>query len=191
MAVEVKMTFKISRVEGQPQFDSLPVAKIIDYPLEKRDYKPFAQAIVCINEEGFTIRIWAFEAQPERESSLRAVFALNPGDSERTVSVEVFPHRCVRFLVDGIAADVSAIRVHHFTGEDLQGLYWGATILLPHTLLVELYPNLCLESGAKVLGNFFKLSDGERPHCGSFFHVDFTQEPFALESLGDFLVVAF
>lgn len=29
----------------EPVWDALPVAKIIQYPLERADYKPFAQAL--------------------------------------------------------------------------------------------------------------------------------------------------
>ena len=47
------MDFKISLIEGQPVWDALPVGKIIYYPLEKRDYRPFAQARMCVNETDF------------------------------------------------------------------------------------------------------------------------------------------
>ena len=47
------MDFKISLIEGHPVWDALPVGKIIYYPLEKRDYRPFAQARMCANKTDF------------------------------------------------------------------------------------------------------------------------------------------
>ena len=46
------MAYPITIVDGRPQLDSLPVGKIVNYPLEKRDYRPFAQFRLCVNEEG-------------------------------------------------------------------------------------------------------------------------------------------
>lgn len=58
------MDFKISLIEGHPVWDALPVGKIIYYPLEKRDYRPFAQARMCANKTDFFLRLWAFETHP-------------------------------------------------------------------------------------------------------------------------------
>lgn len=192
MAVEVSMVFKISKVQGQPELDSLPVAKIIDYPLEKRDYKPFAQAIICLSEEGLLVRLWAFEATPEAESAVRTVLQLAPErEGAPLLSVEALSGGKVTFLVDGAEWDAARLHLHPFTGEDLQGIYWGMDILFPQGLLAELYPGLTLLAGSRVLGNFYKLSTGARPHRGSFFPVDMTRDPFLREQLGEFLVVSF
>ena len=43
--------FPISMITGEPLWNSLPAAKIINYPLEKADYKPYAQARVCISND--------------------------------------------------------------------------------------------------------------------------------------------
>ena len=60
----------------EPVWDALPVAKIIQYPLERADYKPFAQARLCMTPETLYLRLWAFEVSPEPSSSLAACFAL-------------------------------------------------------------------------------------------------------------------
>lgn len=51
------MDFKISLIEGQPVWDALPVGKIIYYPLEKRDYRPFAQARMCVRNGFFSASV--------------------------------------------------------------------------------------------------------------------------------------
>ena len=77
------MDFKISLIEGQPVWDALPVGKIIYYPLEKRDYRPFAQARMCVNETDFFLRLWAFETRPSPESVLMARLNFDPAHSVR------------------------------------------------------------------------------------------------------------
>ncbi len=62
---------------GAPRFETLPLYKIIRYPLEKRDYKPFAQARLCCNEESLFVRMWAFEALVIEGSALIAQLSLD------------------------------------------------------------------------------------------------------------------
>ena len=45
--------FPISMITGDPLWNSLPAAKIINYPLEKADYKPYAQARLCVSNDDF------------------------------------------------------------------------------------------------------------------------------------------
>ena len=42
------MQFWISCTGEAPNLESLPVADIVDYPLEPAEYKPFAQARLCL-----------------------------------------------------------------------------------------------------------------------------------------------
>ena len=37
--------FPICMTAARPEFDTLPVMKVTQYPLEPRDYKPFAQRL--------------------------------------------------------------------------------------------------------------------------------------------------
>lgn len=83
------MDFKISLIEGQPVWDALPVGKIIYYPLEKRDYRPFAQARMCVNETDFFLRLWAFETRPSPESVLMARLNFDPAHSKAFLEMRV------------------------------------------------------------------------------------------------------
>ncbi len=57
------MSFKISLINGLPVWDSLPVAKIVNYPLEKRDYKPFVQARLCRQVSIHVGKLWGAATQ--------------------------------------------------------------------------------------------------------------------------------
>lgn len=126
-----------------PRWDILPVAKLtctgegITQPI-------FTQAVLCYRPgDGLHIRMWAFEtahALSPNSSVLTAAFAPNP---DRTKDFIV-----VRFSQDGItdaytvtrgaapaAVDWDGLTFSLFSGEDLQGEYWGGTFMLPQGLL--------------------------------------------------------
>ncbi len=185
------MAFKISKVKGHPKFDSLPVAKIIDYPLERRDYKPYAQGRICINQDGMILQLWAFETHPEPESSLKGVFALS-SEEDSVFSVEFFPQGEPVFKVGERQVPADQMLVHRFEGEDLQGVYWGATLTLPHSLLKQVDPQWNPEQITQIAGNLYKLSTGKRPHQGSLYPADFAAgDPFGRSSLSVMSVVSY
>ena len=64
------MDFPITKLTDLADADTLPVMKITSYPLEQRDYRPFAQAAAAVYEGGLLLRLWAFEAAPSPLSSL-------------------------------------------------------------------------------------------------------------------------
>lgn len=80
---------------------------------------------------------------------------------------------------------IEALLAHPFTGEDLQGKYWGWLAELPADLLGELTP------GRQLRGNLYKRSDGKRPHTGSFYPMADPMEPLAAENDGVFVVCDF
>ena len=65
--------FPICRLKTRPQFDTLPVMKVTRYPLEPRDYKPFAQGMLAVDLQRLYVRLWAFETPPEPESRILCV----------------------------------------------------------------------------------------------------------------------
>ena len=62
-------------ITGEPLWNSLPAAKIINYPLEKADYKPYAQARLCVSNDDFYIQLLAFEVSPEEKSVVGTAIA--------------------------------------------------------------------------------------------------------------------
>ena len=180
----------------EPVWDALPVAKIINYPLERADYKPFAQARLCLTPDTFYLRLWAFEVYPEPSSSLAACFALpeaGAGGSYLRLELTSGGVLSARFHQTGggiLPVEHRLGEVKTFQGEDLQGIYWGGVIRLPVSLLSELFGGFPLGPGEHLKGNLYKLCTGERPHYGCFYPVDFqAEDPFSPTYYGDFLLI--
>lgn len=207
--MEQQAAYKVSWTDKPPAFDSVPVAKIIDYPLEKRDYRPFAQCILCVGAGRLYLRMWAFEVSPMPGSALACVlypypdkpslaveFRFEHGEGD-TVAVSVFP------MEDGVRVDPipdpalrkllsDTVELHPHNGEDLQGAYWGMTLSLPLTTLEAMGRGPVLAPGTTVPGNFYKTCDHERfTHKGALFPADFTGNPYTAAGMGGFQVVSY
>jgi len=191
------MSFKVFRISGLSQLDSLPVAVIKDYPLEKRDYKPYAQCNICLDERSLFVRMWAFEVSPPEGSELRGVFYLFPDKPEVALAVSFRPDSgCDFFLLEG--GEQRAINPpqgfapHPHNGEDLQGIYWGGMASLPLDWLESLGGRVKLGPGDAFPGNFYKLCPGPaQEHKGSYFPADFPGDPYHQKSMGQFLVAPY
>jgi hypothetical protein len=198
------MTYKVCTVGEPPNYDSLPIAKVIKYPLEPRDYRPFAQHILCVSGEFLHLRMWAFEVSPLPASRLECVlylFAKAPDTALAIVSVpgEADIIGCC-LLKEGKELPVSpalerklqSIAVHPYSGEDLQGVYWGCTIDIPLSLLTEWSGKTLLKPGDSFPGNFYKISlDEQKSHLGSWHEADFSGNPYLPPSMGTFEVVSY
>lgn len=167
------MAYPISLVHGAPRFQTLPVLKITDYPLEQREYRPFVQARLCANEDTFFVRMWAFEAEVLPESRLTAQFDF-AADGQRYIELwmdSAGGHGAA--LRDGQGAmlrPLEDVRFADFCGEDLQGIYWGGTAELPRGMLEALFPMTKLQKGVILKGNLLKLCENEaRVHFGCLF----------------------
>lgn len=195
------MAFKISMIHDVPVWDSLPVAKITDYPLEPRDYKPFAQARLCVSPQSVWVRLWAFEAIPTETSTLMARLNFYPECCEDYMSLSVsYGGNIVCEAISAQEAQPMAQlgllpRVKRFTSEDLQGIYWGVVFEVPRAVLAKLYGEdaPALAPGKRVTGNLYKLDEGEcGEHYGSFYPVDFTQkDALGAKYFGEFELVAY
>lgn len=194
------MSFKTSLIiDESPVWDSLPVAKIVTYPLERRDYKPFAQARICISPKSVWVRMWAFEALPSDTSSLSVCLNLFPEKSDTFIMLAV-NHMGKVSSKTGIgqkhaplAEQMILPRVKLFHSEDLQGLYWGVVFELPRTILEKLYGTNELKAGRIAKGNFYKTDTGEcSEHYGCFYSVDFCDNnPYGSKFFGDFELVEY
>ena len=190
--------YRVSSLAGKPNFDSVPVAKITDYPLEQRDYKPFAQAILCLGDGNLYLRMWAFEVSPPDGSSLCCVMYPYPTKPELAFSVEIThgsdSAKVSLFLIEGgerknldIPVQVSA-----HNGEDLQGVYWGATVSLPIAALEKSGGKTAFKSGNSFPGNFYKLCAAPNwKHMGSHFPAIFPGGAYTQGSMGEFIVVSY
>lgn len=171
------MAFQICTVTGAQGLDALPVAKITGYPMEERDYRPFAQAILCVDKETsrLILRMWAFEVSPLPGSELRAVlylFAQNPALALHCTAVmqeDGVPAYSALLKGKSTPEKTASSVFHAYSGEDLQGVYWGMECALPISALEELGGSVLLAPGDSFPGNFYKTCPHpERPHYGSF-----------------------
>lgn len=155
-----------------PRFDVLPTYKITWYPLEKRDYKPFAQAQVCRTPGALELRLWAFEAKPRPSSMVEAVFAAAGGGLLR-ITAWADGRQSVLFESHGKENRALSADFRPLAGEDFQGEYWGVHFIIPRGGAEDVL-GLSLEPGAVVRGNFYKRSDDpEKRHRGSCWPADF------------------
>ena len=193
------MSFKISLIDGSPVWDSLPVAKIVSYPLEARDYKPYAQARICISPKSVWVRLWAFEALPSETSTLSVSLNLYPEDGEKFIWLSV-NHKGVQSCKAVVGNSRTSLseqmllpRIKLFNSEDLQGIYWGVVFELPRSVLTKLYGKNELAVGKIVRGNFYKTDTGDcSEHYGCFYNVDFCDNnPYGSKFFGDFELVTY
>ena len=124
------------------------------------------------------LRLWAFETPPEPESRILLVLR----HAGRTLTAAAGPEG-VSAALDG--APCAPLACHPFTGDDLQGRYWGWLAEYPADLLGELAP------GDSLTGNLYKCSDGRRPHLGSFFPMADPSRPLSPENDGAFVLRPF
>lgn len=192
------MPFKVSLTGESPRFESLPVANIVDYPLEAAEYKPYGQGRLCLTPTRLVVQLWAFEVRPSPRSSLRAVF-FPRGDRGQALSLELWSDGHLEALfIDGLQAHFLEDRglpqptVSPLCGENLQGVYWGGTVEVDRAWLEELAGEV-YGPGTMLWGNFYKLSDDpQKPHQGSLFPADFGGgTPFAFGSMGQFQIVSY
>ncbi len=178
------MAFKISTLADGGELETLSVAKIINYPCERAEYKPFAQGRICVTPKGLTVQLWAFEVTPSAHSSLAVALQRAGGD---LMVAELFSGGAL-VVKQGhdsaslaVREDDTALRptLEPFWGEDLQGVYWGGIMTFPTHELERFWGEGCLEAGQALQGNMYKLSsDPDKGHRGSFFPAQLQGENF-------------
>ncbi len=184
--IDFFMAFKTCLFPGPPDFETLHAAKLTEFPLEKWDYKPFSQGRICFAPDGLHVQFHCFEAISQPESEIRGVLRFTP-DSLLTLSL----YADGRFQVMANGINVPEGELHPFSGEDLQGVYWGGSFFVPASFLKSCF-GFQAEVGGAFTGNFYKLCEApEKPHYGSFYPADFTKPLDVPENLGDFIIISY
>lgn len=92
--------------------------------------------------------------------------------------------------VTAVLVAAEAASLHMFTGEDLQGVFWGGNLFLSAAVMKTYYPRFSPVKGTAFTGNLYKLCEGpEKPHSGCFYPADFAKPLDAPENLGEFVVI--
>lgn len=185
-------------------WDTLPVAKLIQYPFAKGAYRPFSQARIClVSGAGLFVRLWSFEAEyrcEEREarilledSCLTACFCGSGEEYLCVTSNAAGVLRIQKCREGGVLQEYEPENLeylHTFTGEDLQGEYWGVEFLVPEQFLQAQLRFPVLEPGLVFRGNFFCTRlDGVKEHFGCLYPVHSNIPAFLPESFGTFEIV--
>ncbi len=191
------MTGKVSRVYKKIPLSSLGIFKVTEYPFEHRDFKPFALARLCVLDDEFLVaRLWSFEVSPKAEVTQKSedilkdsVLNFAVGSKEKFL-VFTFNNKGVvmvqneqKEMLDG-----EVIHNHFFTGEDLQGIYWGAELKIPLEF-IKTHTDVDLNDGV-FEGNIFKTSFGNAPHFGGFFPVK-AKDLFSPANFGTFEITEY
>ena len=165
----MEQTTKIIRANAlELDFETIGVLKIIDYPLEKRDYKPYAQARLALTEASLSLELLSFEAKPSPKSCLTLALAPSKKFLAEPFVVSIFAEKSLKRSRDF----EGEIRCHFFEGDDLQGVFWGARLEIPLEEL-EGYFGEAIES--KIFMGIYKTCQ-EKPfvHYGSLFPTDWS-----------------
>jgi len=120
------MDYKIRFVPGTPRFDTLGVIKLgcdISVDINSRIY---GQAQLGRCDEYFYARIWSFETAPTADS--RVGLSMQCGENKIEMTA-CFDERC-SLAINGTDAK-QLLTAYLISGEDLQGEYWGAVMMLP------------------------------------------------------------
>lgn len=174
------MAFKVKLFAQGPDYEALHVAKITCFPLERRDYKPYSQARICFAQDGLHVQLLSFEAIPFPDSAICAVFRF--AHDRAAISLRLF--------ADGRLAAPQGVTAHTFTGEDLQGMFWGGNLFVPTAALRPFFGGFAPVAGAAFHGNLYKLCENDaRAHYGCYYPADFAVPLDAAQNMGDFIVI--
>ena len=161
----------------------LPVMKIVKYPAAQGGFKPFAQSQICYKDgEGLLIKMWAFEVAPLslinkeifNDSLLMTVIGNKLDDSFKGISLSF--NKNGNYYIENYFKGSSEIilddiNINIFTGEDLQGIYWGGEFIINNYILNK-YLDLKISNKEDFYINFIKCCyDKNYFHCGGFLNV--------------------
>ena len=198
------MPFPVSIQSAPVVWDTLPVAKLTEYPFAKGAYRPFSQARICfVPDQGLFIRMWSFEAQYRceeleprvlLEDSCMTVCLSEGGQRYLQITLNANAVACIQECGEqGLLREFGADflhSLHAFTGEDLQGEYWGIEFLLPNKFWQQDLSFSPLRIGGNFQGNFYSTRlDGMKEHFGCFYPVHSRKPAFLPESFGNFQVI--
>lgn len=168
-------------------WDRISVIKITKYPFEQKAFKPFAQARLCYKRgNGLIVKMLAFEVAPplricvngDLEIYKDSVLSVVLGENNRSnlTGIAITFNKNGNYIIQKIVDEKKEIlqekiKIDSFSGEDLQGIYWGGCFIIPNNLLKK-YLNIDLDKENILNLNFIKsCSNKQYFHCGGFIPV--------------------
>lgn len=187
------MAFKIKLFDGAPDLESLQVAKMDSFAIERASYRPYSQARLCFSPKGLHLQLLSFETLSPPDSRLESVLRLTDTNGKcGNFYFSLFADGRYSAALNSEPDNAAAARLHlnhdfhPLSGEDLQGVFWGGTFHLP----LAQYFSFSLHAGNTFSGNFYKLCDTkEQAHRCSFFPAEFSKPLDAAENMGEFILI--
>ena len=126
------MEISVRYISGEPAFDSLEVIKLLCDRSIDINSRIFGQAQIGRTDDLLFTKILSFEADPTAASTV--MLELKSGDNSLTAKVSF--NGDFNLSLNGSPAN-EKLSAYIISGEDLQGEYWGAVIMLPLPLIFE------------------------------------------------------
>jgi|GEM_PF-1150307 len=145
------MEFSVRYIPGEPSFDSLEVIKLCCDRSIDINSRIFGQAQLGRNDELFFAKILSFESEPTAGSTV----LMELGSDENSLVAKVSFDGSSELLLNDNAAN-DKLSAYIISGEDLQGEYWGAVMMIPLTLLFEHFSLAESELPAALYGNLIR-----------------------------------
>ena len=119
------MPITLTRFADEPHFDRLPVQILrcaLTVPPNDRVY---AQGQLCRTDDAVYARVWTFESAPAPDTRLEAVFY----GAGHTLAAAATIGGDASLTLDGAPIE-GRLTAYLFSGEDLQGVYAGAVLVI-------------------------------------------------------------
>lgn len=165
----MSLSVSVFAEQAQIAFDSLPVAKIVDFPFAQGHFLPYSQArFAVVQEQALRVRLTAFEVGGPSDSAMSLLLAA-PGAADGALLLTVRPGGGLTVLLRGQALAHPAVTAFPLDGEDLQGEFWGADLYIPRQIIRYVFPSCRLTAGETLGCNVLKHKGGEPEAFGCLF----------------------
>lgn len=145
------MQISVRYIPGEPSFDSLEVIKLCCDRSIDINSRIYGQTQIGRNEELLFAKILSFESEPTADSTVMLELRLG----ENALSAQVRFDGSSSLILNGMDEN-DKLSAYIISGEDLQGEYWGAVIMLPMALLLGHFSLSENALPASVYGNIIR-----------------------------------
>ena len=168
----MSLSVSVFAEQAQIAFDSLPVAKIVDFPFAQGHFLPFSQArFAVVQEQALRVRLTAFEVGGPSDSAMTLLLGA-PGAGDGVLLLTVRPGGGLTVRRRGEALEHPAVTAFALDGEDLQGEFWGADLYIPRQVIRYVLPSCRLTAGETLGCNVLKWKGGDPEQFGCLFVPD-------------------
>lgn len=182
------VVYPVAVSDSSMVLDALPALKATCWCHTNAGSKIYSFARFYLAKDGLTVALYSFERQPSDHSAM--ALALN-FDGSRSALLQLTPREAGAYfysstsppsLTDMATATQKALPpASYFHGEDEQGWYWGAQLLVPYSFLEA----IGYRDGHSFRAGFLKYSLGQPGYGASFTPLDDTS-PLQLDGCGIF-----